>query len=85
MTLDTLETVCINLKKSHPAWKLGVFKQIRAMLKWFAGKQIRKTIQNLLYINMIYNFKKPLLPHQSIGIYETNSSTKLSQLVSIEM
>ena len=41
VSLDSLEETCSALELSHEAWKLGVFRQIKEMLRWFAGKQIR--------------------------------------------
>ena len=41
VTLDTLEETCGNLETTHSSWQLRVFKEIKEMLRWFAGKQIR--------------------------------------------
>ena len=41
VTLDRLEELCTKLETTHPAWQLRIFKEIKEMLRWFAGKQIR--------------------------------------------
>ena len=40
-TLSALEAECDRLAEEMPGWKIGVFLQIKEMLRWFAGKQIR--------------------------------------------
>ena len=41
VTLSQLEQTCDQLTSTHPSWQLRVFAQIKEMLRWFAGKQIR--------------------------------------------
>merc|ERR1719397_1549388 len=41
VTLTRLEDLCDSLASSKPASQLRVFTQIKEMLRWFAGKQIR--------------------------------------------
>jgi len=41
VTLSQLEDTCDQLVTTHPSWKLRIFQQIKEMLRWFAGKQIR--------------------------------------------
>ena len=41
VTLDRLEELCTKLETTHQAWQLRIFTQIKEMLRWFAGKQIR--------------------------------------------
>jgi len=41
VTLSQLEETCDQLATTHPAWKIRIFHQIKEMLRWFAGKQIR--------------------------------------------
>eukprot|EP00090_Calanus_glacialis_P022255 TRINITY_DN34353_c0_g1_i1.p1 TRINITY_DN34353_c0_g1~~TRINITY_DN34353_c0_g1_i1.p1 ORF type:complete len:1353 (-),score=369.93 TRINITY_DN34353_c0_g1_i1:172-4230(-) len=41
VTLSQLEETCDQLATTHPSWKLRIFHQIKEMLRWFAGKQIR--------------------------------------------
>ena len=41
VSLDRLDSLATKLETTHPAWQLRVFKQIKEMLRWFAGKQIR--------------------------------------------
>ena len=41
VSLDRLDSLCTKLETTHQAWQLRVFKQIKEMLRWFAGKQIR--------------------------------------------
>ena len=38
VTLSVLEETCLELETSHSAHQLAVFRQIREMLRWFAGK-----------------------------------------------
>jgi len=40
-TLSALEAECDRLAEEMPQWKIRVFLQIKEMLRWFAGKQIR--------------------------------------------
>ena len=40
-TLSALEAECDRLAEDMPQWKIRVFLQIKEMLRWFAGKQIR--------------------------------------------
>ena len=40
-TLTALETVCRELVATEAAWRVGVFRQILEMLRWFAGRQVR--------------------------------------------
>ena len=41
VTLESLEETCTSLETTHQDWQLRVFRQIKEMLRWFAGKQIR--------------------------------------------
>ena len=41
VTLDNLEETCSRLESTHEPGQLKVFRQIKEMLRWFAGKQIR--------------------------------------------
>ena len=38
VTLSVLEETCLELETSHSGHQLAVFRQIREMLRWFAGK-----------------------------------------------
>ena len=39
--MSALEAECDRLAEKMPMWKVQVFAQIKEMLRWFAGKQIR--------------------------------------------
>ena len=39
--MSILEDTCQSLETTHRGWRLRVFRQIKEMLRWFAGKQIR--------------------------------------------
>ena len=38
VTLSALEETCLELETSHRGHQLAVFRQVREMLRWFAGK-----------------------------------------------
>ena len=39
--MSILEDTCQSLETTHRGWRLRVSRQIKEMLRWFAGKQIR--------------------------------------------
>ena len=51
VTLSALEETCLELETSHSAHQLAVFRQIREMLRWFAGKL---TFTHYNFISLLY-------------------------------
>ena len=52
VTLSVLEETCLELETSHSGHQLAVFRQIREMLRWFAGKL---TFKHYLQFSFFFN------------------------------
>ena len=57
VTLSVLEETCLELETSHRAHQLAVFRQIREMLRWFAGKLTFKHYNFRIVIILIITAK----------------------------
>ena len=57
VTLSVLEETCLELETSHSGHQLAVFRQIREMLRWFAGKLTFKHYNFRIVIILIITAK----------------------------